>query len=335
MATLLRRLQTRGPRPYRPQQPLSIHGHEEFELQTSALSSETVSIPLPNRLPSGQGKQSCRCLVTISSENCWGKRHPPCQKRQDLAISTVLVSQNIWSFDWLKWNLPFLPGLHMQNNCASPAMPVRGLSPKGHSSRQPLHCQHRRHETTFFRAARKRRGSKASQRGCRPSGGLRRCQRSATVLKTPICPRDHPLRGDKSSPQWSSGRTFRHWQDKRVGRSEILLAGPEKKRWKLCPRMWHLPSFKASQTEALWWPIVFAYTNSSVEGPLHRLRDRIAVVRWLEGRQLRLDSCHCRLVDQDGVSRANQSHHWCAKTSRSHHRRGSLASRSTRLSHNW
>ena len=35
---------------------------------------------------------------------------------------------------------------------------------------------------------------------------------------------------------------------KRVGRPEILLAGPEKRYWKLCPRMWQLPNFEDSQT---------------------------------------------------------------------------------------
>ena len=46
-----------------------------------------------------------------------------------------------------------------------------------------------------------------------------------------------------------------------------------------------------------------------MEGPLYGLRDRLTVVRRLEGQQLQLDSCHCRPIDQDGALQASQSHH--------------------------
>ena len=138
------------------------------------------------------------------------------------------------------------PDPHMRNNCPSPVVPVLGLSPKWHNSRQPLHCQHWRYEAMTFWAARKRQESKASQRSCRPSGGLERYRGSAAIPRTPICPRDHPLWGDKLSLQWSSCRAFWHWQDKRVGWLEILLAKPEKRRWELCPRMWCLSDFECS-----------------------------------------------------------------------------------------
>ena len=208
--TLLRRLQTRGSRPYRLQQRLSIHGHEKFELQASLLSLGTFLLSLPNRLPSRQGKRSYRYLVTIPSEECWRRKQLSCRKRQDPAPPAVFVSQSIWSIGWLKSTLPSSLGLHMRNDCLSLVVPVLGLLPKRHSLRQPLHYQHRRHETTLFQAAGKLRGSKAFQRNCRRSGGLGRCWASAAIPRTLIYPRDHPLRGDKLSLQWSSYRTFWH-----------------------------------------------------------------------------------------------------------------------------
>ena len=65
---LSKRLQTRGPCTHRLQQPPSIHGHEEFELQTSPLGSRTLLLPLSNWLPSGQGKRSYKYVVLFPSE---------------------------------------------------------------------------------------------------------------------------------------------------------------------------------------------------------------------------------------------------------------------------
>ena len=50
MEALPRRLQTRGSRTHRPQQPPSVHRHEEFELQTSPLSSRALLLPLLNQV---------------------------------------------------------------------------------------------------------------------------------------------------------------------------------------------------------------------------------------------------------------------------------------------
>ena len=63
-----------------------------------------------------------------------------------------------------------------------------------------------------------------------------------------------------------------------ASRLEILLAKPEKGCQELCLRIWHLSGFESGQTQAQWWPAVLTYTDSSVEEPLHRLCDRIAVV---------------------------------------------------------
>ena len=174
----------------------------------------------------------------------------------------------------------------MQNNSFFLIAPCLRLSPKRHSLKQPLHYQYRRHETTTLWAAGKRRGSKTSQRICRLSGGLERCRRSAPIPRALICPRDHSLQGDKLSPQWSSCRTFRHWKNKRVGHPEILLAKSEEGRWDLCQRIWHLSDFKKHPPQALWKLTVFAYTNSSMGRPFHRLCDWLTIVRRLEGRQL-------------------------------------------------
>ena len=193
MATLLRRLQTWGPRPYKLPQPLSIYGHKEFELQTSLLGSKTFSILFPNRLPPGQGKQNCQCLVTIPSAECSRRKHPPLQKYQDSALPAVLVGQIIWSFGQLKLIFPFPPDLHMWNDCFSPTEPVLELLPRQNSPWQSLHCQHWRHEATTLQAAGKQQRNKVFQRLCRPFRGLGRRRRSAPVLKTPIRPSNHPF----------------------------------------------------------------------------------------------------------------------------------------------
>ena len=174
MATLFKRLQIRDPRPYRPQQPLSIHGHKEFELQTSPLGLRTFSIPLPNRLLPRQSKWSCQCFVTIPSAKCWGKRYPLLQKRQDPIPLAVLVGQIIWSFGQLESIFLSSSDLHMRNNCLSLTKPVLELSPKRNSPWQSLHCQYQRHKTTTLWVAGKQEGSKAFQRLCRPSRGLER-----------------------------------------------------------------------------------------------------------------------------------------------------------------
>ena len=80
-------------------------------------------------------KRSYRCLVTILSEECWGRGHPLYQKRQDPALRAVLVGRSIWSFSEVKSNLPSPSGCHIRNNCLSPVVPVLGLPPKRYSSR--------------------------------------------------------------------------------------------------------------------------------------------------------------------------------------------------------
>ena len=197
-----------------------------------------------------------------------------------------------------------------------------------------MHCQYQRNEVTTLRAARKRQESKASQKFCRPSKGLGRRRGSTSVLRTPICPRDHPFRGHKLPPQWSSYRAFWHWQDKRVGRPEILLAELEQKRQTLCPTMWRLSDFKNRPPQTIWRPAVLVCPNSSIERPLHGLCDWLTIVRGLEGRQLQVNSCHCWPIDQDSARQASQSYHWCSGTSGTHHKRGSLAPLSTRLNCN-
>ena len=153
----------------------------------------------------------------------------------------------------------------------------------------------------ILQVAGKWRGNKAFQRFCRPSGGLGRHRGSAPVLRAPICSKDHPFRGDKSTPQWSTCKALWYWLDKRIGRPKIQLAEPEEKGRGLCPRMWHLSGFKGCPPQALWRPTVFAFTNSLMEGSLHGLCDRFTIIRGLERWQLWLDPCHCQPIDQDGV----------------------------------
>ena len=330
MATLLRRLQTQGPRPYRPQQPLSIHGYKEFELQISPLNSKTFSIQLPNRLPPGQGKRSCQCFVTISSAECRGKKHSLLQKRQDSILPAVFIGQIIWFFGWFKSTFPFPPDFHMWNDCFSPTEPVLELPPKWNSAWQSLR-QYQRHETTTLQAAGKQQGSKASQRLCKPFGKLEKRRKSAPVSRTPIHPSNHPFRSNKLSPQWSSCRAFWYWQDKGVGWPEILLAESEERCWELCPGMWRLSGFKSRPPQALWRLAVIACTDSLMEKLFHRFRDRLIVVRRPEEQQLWLDCHHCWLIDQDGALQASQSYHWRSGTSGSHYRRGSSTSRPIKL----
>ena len=104
----------------------------------------------------------------------------------------------------------------MRNDCSSPVAPFLGLPLKRYSSRRSLR-QHQMYEPTIPRAVGQQQRSKSFE-SWRPSGGLGRSQRSTLVPKTYICPRDHPLRGDKLSQWWSSCRAFQHWQDKRIGR---------------------------------------------------------------------------------------------------------------------
>ena len=89
----------------------------------------------------------------------------------------------------------------MRNPCLSKAPPILELSPKQHSLRQSLYCQHWKHEATTLQVIGKQRGSKAFQRLCGSFGRLGECQGSAPVPRAPICPRDHLLQGDKLSSQ--------------------------------------------------------------------------------------------------------------------------------------
>ena len=73
--------------------------------------------------------------------------------------------------------------------------------------------------------------------------------------------------------------------------------------------MRRLSDFKSRPPQALRRPAVLVFTNPSMERPLHGLCDRPAVIRKLEGRQLRLDPRHYRLIDQDGALQTSQSHH--------------------------
>ena len=232
---------------------------------------------------------------------CWRRKHPPLQKLQDPAPPAVFVGQIIWSFGQLKSTLPCLPDLHIWNNYSPPTKPVLKLSPRGNSSWQPLHCQHQRHEATKLQAARKRRGSKAFQRLCRPSRELERHRESVLVSKTPIRLSNYLFQGDILSPQWSSCKTFWYWQDKRVGWPEILVAVPKNRRRELCPRMQRFSNFKSRPSQALWRPAFLACIKSSMERPFYGLCDRLTVVHRLEGRQLQLNPRHCRPVDQDVV----------------------------------
>ena len=221
----------------------------------------------------------------------------------------------------------------MRNDPLSLAEPVLELPPRQNSSWQSLHCQHRRHEVMTLRAPGKRRESKTSQKLYRPFRGLEGRRGSTPVPRTLIRPRDHPFRGHKSSPQWSSCSAFRYWQDKRVGQPEVLLAKLGERRQKLCPRIWRLSDFKSHPSQAIWRPAVLAFTDSTMEGPLHGLCDQLTIVRGLEKQQIWLDSCYCRPINQDGVLQTSQSHHWCSGTSGSHYRRGSSVPWSIRLKH--
>ena len=74
MALFLRKLQAWAFHPHRPQQLPLFYGYKKFELPTSLLGPRAFLIPFINRLLSGQGKCSCRCLVTSCSEKSkWGR----------------------------------------------------------------------------------------------------------------------------------------------------------------------------------------------------------------------------------------------------------------------
>ena len=177
-----------------------------------------------------------------------------------------------------------------------------------------------------LRVARNWQGSKGNQRLCWPPKGLERRQGGALVSRTPIRPRNHPFQGDKLSPQWSLCRAFWYWQDKRVGRPEILLAEPEKRRQSLCLRMWRLFYFKDHLPQALWRPTVLTCIDSPIERPFDRLCDRLTIVPQLKGWQLWLDPCHCWPLNQNGTLRASQSHHQYSRTSKSNYWRGDTIS---------
>ena len=199
--------------------------------------------------------------------------------------------------------------------------------------RRPLPSQHWCHASEALRVARIRRWGSKNQ-GRRTKERLWRGWWSPAPPRATLCSRNHQNRAHQLSLQWSSCRTFRYWQNKRVGQPEILLAEPEERHRKPCARMWRLSGFKNRLPQALWRPAVFAYTDASIKRPLHELCDRLIVVRGLERWQLWLDPHYYRPIDQDGALRASQSHYWCFKTSGSHHRRYSLASRPTKLNRN-
>ena len=135
------------------------------------------------------------------------------------------------------------PSPHLWNLRPTPSSTTLEQHPKWNSSWYSL-CQRQRGETTTARTARQwQRGKSAESWG--PFKGLKKRWGSAPILRPPIYPRDHPLRDDKLSPQWSSYRAFWHWQDNRVGWPKILLAKPEEGRWGLYPRMWRLSGFKS------------------------------------------------------------------------------------------
>ena len=87
------------------------------------------------------------------------------------------------------------------------------------------------------------------------------------------------------------------------------MTKPEERRRELCLRMRRLSDFKGRPPQVPWRPAALAYTDSSIEGPLHRPRDQLTVIHGLEKRQLQLDSRHCQPIDEDNALQAGQNHH--------------------------
>ena len=220
----------------------------------------------------------------------------------------------------------------MQNNCPASALPILRLPPRRNYLRQSLNCQHWRHETTTTQTLRRRQGSKSSE-SWRLSKGLEESRGSVPVLRAPICPKDHLLQSDKLSSRWSSCGAFWHWQDKKVGWPEILLAEPEEERRELGQRIRRLSDFKNCPPQALCRSTVLTCTNSLMERPFDRLCDRFTAFFWLERQQLQLNSCHSRPLDQYGALWASQGHHRRSETSESNYKRRCTVLRLPRLHH--
>ena len=93
--------------------------------------------------------------------------------------------------------------------------------------------------------------------------------------------------------------------------------------------------FKSSQAQALWWPLVFAGTDWSMERPLDRFCHRITNLNQLEGWQLWLYLSYRWPAHKNDALWASQGHHQYLRTSGSNYRRSGATSRPLGLHHQW
>ena len=128
MAALPRRLQTRGPRSYKPQQPPPLHGYKKPELQTSLLGPRALLLPLLHQLLTGQGQWSCKYSIAIPSAKCQRKSYLLGQKHQDPILATGFLGQRFWLF--FRRLFPPLPDLCLRHCCSALVAAVLGLFSK-------------------------------------------------------------------------------------------------------------------------------------------------------------------------------------------------------------
>ena len=336
MASLFGRLQARGARPHRPQQPSSLHGYEESELQTSLLGPGALPIPFSNWQPPGQSKCSCRWFVKISTEKLrWGGWASSCEW-PNLSSFAEFTDQCQLSRAQSSILPPITPApsSHLWDLRPTSAPPFLGWPTKRASLQRSLQGQHRRYEIeTTGTAERGQTGAETQSRTT--SQGLAGYQRCPALPGLNLRPGNHPDRTHQQASRWSTSRPLWHQKNTRTRCTEILLANAPPWHRRLREGMRYMPSLESSPTQAIRWLTILAGSYPSLEGLIDGFRHGFANFDGLEGRQLWLNPRHCRPAHEDGSLRASQGHHRCPGPSKGHYQRSSEASRPPRLNCHW
>ena len=266
LAALLEKLQIQGPRPHRLQQPPSIHGYEEFELQTGLVGPRTLLIPLSHKLLIGESKWSCRRSILLPPEvNRWGSRSES-WKLLDSSSVTKFTDQNQPNKALLfqpqsKANkqLFFFPqGIHLWDSRLPVAVSVLRRTLGRASQREALQDQHWWDAVEANQIAGQWTQSQRLLIKKWPGRRLRRRWHSLLPPVSPICSRNHPNKADQSPSRWFTSYAFRNRENTRVGCAKILLANPLPWRRDIRERLWRVFSLENGAIQTLLRPAVFS-----------------------------------------------------------------------------
>ena len=317
---------------HRPQQPLSLHGYQEPELQTGPLGPRTLPIPFSNRIPPGQSKYSCRCFVEVFAKKPGWGRWAPSWEWPNLSSFAKFTDQCQLSRAQSSILSPITPApsSHLWDLRLTSAPPFLGWPTKRASLRRSLKDQHWRHEIETTGTAEQGQTGAETQSEITSQGlaGYRRCSAPSGLT---LCPGNHPDRTHQQASRRPTSRALRHRENTRTRCTEILLANAPPWRRRLREGMRCMPSLKSSPTQAIRWLTILAGSYPLLEGLIDGFCHRFANFNGLEKRQLWLNLCHRRPAHKDDLLQASQGHHQCPRPCRGYHQRSGEASRPLRL----